>query len=38
MFNNLFYRVAKLKQPEELDAQSFLTKWYIKNPNLPDMK
>lgn len=38
MFNHLSYRIAKLKEPKELDAQSFLTQWYIKNPNMPDMK
>jgi len=35
MFNNLSYRIAKLN---ELYPQSFLTRWYIQNPNLPEIK
>jgi len=38
MFNNLSYRAAQRTEKKELDPQSFMSKWYFKNPYQFDMK
>jgi len=38
MFNNYFYRIAQINERKELDPRSFLTQWYINNPNFLEMK
>lgn len=38
MFNNFSYRIAQRNETKELDPRTFLTQWYINNPNFPLMK